>query len=110
MTRFSLSTFLVPAAFAIAASAGVANAQSSADYRCSGLPDQVRAAVAQSTDHSAKARAERFLATGNSLCNARAEGAAARQYRSALRVLSTPENAPEGNRAIAGNTAGGAAN
>ena len=92
MKRFPLSALFLTAAVAVAPLAStVANAQAPADYRCSGLPDQVRAAVAESTDRNAKARAERFLATGTSLCSARAEGAAARQFRSALRVLGATE-------------------
>ncbi len=109
MKRFPLSTVLLTAAFAVAP-LSAATAQTSEDYRCSALPDQVRSAVAESTDRSAKARAERFLATGNSLCNARAEGAAARQYRSALRVLGASENQPQGANAIASTTNGTAGN
>ncbi len=97
MTRFPLSTVVMTAAFALAPLAAltaptVAHAQAvSTDYRCTDLPAQVRTAAAASTDAAAVARAQRFIATGQSLCDARSEGPAARQFRSALRILGVDE-------------------
>lgn len=63
------------------------------DYRCAELPDQARAALTSTavTDPADLRRAQRFLATGQALCDARAEGEAARQFRSAMRLLGVDE-------------------
>lgn len=94
MKSFPFSFTLIAAAFALAPLAVFstpAAAQGAGDYRCTTLPAQVQAAVASASDADQIARAQRFLQSGNQLCEARAEGAAARQYRSALRILGASE-------------------
>lgn len=68
-----------------------ASAQAATDYRCTALVDQARTAAANSTDAAKAQRARQFIATGVALCEARSEGPAARQFRSALRVLGVQE-------------------
>lgn len=94
MKSFPLSFTLIAAAFALAPLTILstpAQAQGSDDYRCTALPAQVQAAAASATDAGQVQRAQRFIQSGNQLCEARAEGAAARQYRSALRILGATE-------------------
>ncbi|MEQ1688407.1 MAG: hypothetical protein ABL874_07520 [Sphingopyxis sp.] len=116
MKNFSLSALLTSASFALAPIAlfavpTLAHAQgASGDYRCTELPAQVRAATAASTDADAVQRAQRFIANGRNLCNARAEGEAARQYRSALRILGVAEVRPADTRQIADATPAPAGN
>jgi hypothetical protein len=68
-----------------------ASAQASADYRCTDLQVQARTAAAAASDAGQIQRAQRFIATGRQLCEANAEGQAARQFRSALRILGVQE-------------------
>lgn len=82
--------FAVTGAIMLAASPAFAGT-ASADYRCSALPEQARTAAAATTDPAQRQRAERFIATGQQLCVARSEGPAARQFRSALRILNVAE-------------------
>ena len=88
---------LLPALFgfavtgAIMLSAAPVSAQAATDYRCTELAAQARTAAANATDATQAQRAQRFIATGAALCEARSEGPAARQYRSALRVLGVDE-------------------
>ncbi|MEQ1508895.1 MAG: hypothetical protein ABL909_00670 [Sphingopyxis sp.] len=116
MKNFSLSALLTAASFALAPLAllslpTLAHAQApSGDYRCTELPAQVRAAAAASTDAAALHRAQRFIANGQNLCNARAEGAAARQYRTALRILGATEVRPADARQMADTRAAPAGN
>lgn len=116
MKNFSLSALLTTASFALAplailAMPTLAHAQTpSGDYRCTELPAQVRAAVAASTDQAAVQRVQRLIANGRNLCNVRAEGEAARQYRSALRILGTAEVRPTDARQIADSNAAPAGN
>lgn len=94
MKSFPLSFTLIAAAFALAPLAVLstpASAQGRDDYRCTALPAQVQTAVANTTDADQVQRAQRFIQSGDQLCEARAEGAAARQYRSALRILGASE-------------------
>lgn len=94
MKSFPLSFTLIAAAFALAPLAVLstpAAAQGNGDYRCTALPAQVQTAVAGATDAGQVARAQRFIQSGNQLCEAGAEGAAARQFRSALRILGATE-------------------
>ena len=90
-----------PAAFAIVAasalaftglmaSASPAYAQSGADYRCAGLADQARTA-ADSAESGKQASAKRFVSTGNKLCEAGNERAAAKQFRAALKLAGVTE-------------------
>ena len=94
---------------AIMLSAAPASAQAATDYRCTELAAQARTAAANSTDATQVQRAQRFIATGAALCEARSEGPAARQYRSALRVLGVDEvrNATPNQMAATAPTAGG---
>ncbi len=116
MQRLSLSPLLIASAFALAPVTALmaptgAHAQAvSQDYRCTTLPEQVRAAASASTDAAAVARAQRFLATGVSLCEARSEGPAARQFRSALRILGVEEARAENGNAVANASANPAGN
>lgn len=92
MTR-TLSTAIVAGLFALAPMVlftAPAAAQSS-DYRCAELQTQARTAAANATDAGQAQRARRFIAVGQQLCEARAEGQAARQFRSALRILGVAE-------------------
>jgi hypothetical protein len=66
-------------------------AAQSADYRCAELQAQARTAAANATDADQAQRARRFISVGQQLCEARAEGQAARQFRSALRILGVAE-------------------
>lgn len=94
MKSFPLSVAMIAAAFSLAPLVMISSpaaAQGTGDYRCTALPAQVQAAVAGATDADQIQRAQRFLQSGNQLCEARAEGAAARAYRSALRILGTEE-------------------
>lgn len=107
MKNFSLSALLTAATFALApitvlTTPTLAHAQSpSGDYRCTGLAAQVHAAADASSDSEALQRAQRFIANGRNLCEVRAEGAAARQYRAALRILGAAEVRPGDTRHIA---------
>jgi len=90
------SAFAIVAASALAftgliASTSPAQAQPKAgDYRCAGLADQARtAADAMQTEKQSSAR--RFVATGNKLCEAGNERAAAKQYRAALKIAGVAE-------------------
>ena len=77
---------------AIMLTAAPASAQAAAtDYRCGALADQARTAAAATSDPAQRDRAARFVATGERLCAARSEGPAARQFRSALRLLNVAE-------------------
>ena len=78
---------------ALAFSAAPASANSG-DYRCTGLADQARD-PAQSADASKQKVAQRFLATGLKLCEARNARAAAQQFRSALKAAGVAEVQPE---------------
>ncbi len=89
-----------------------AEAQAATDYRCTELVTQARTAATNATDAAQAARARRYIATGVALCEARSEGPAARQFRSALRVLGVEEvrDAPATQMAVtapAAPTAGG---
>jgi hypothetical protein len=100
---YQLSTFRrFPSAFAIVAASALAftgliastspaYAQAkSGDYRCAGLADQARtAADAMQTEKQSSAK--RFVATGNKLCEAGNERAAAKQYRTALKIAGVAE-------------------
>lgn len=115
MKLSTLSTALTVAAFSLAplvafTAPSVANAQASGDYRCTSLQDQARAAAAAATDADQLQRAQRFIAVGRQLCEARAEGPAARQFRSALRILGAQEvrnPTPSQIATTAGATTGG---
>ncbi len=96
MKLSALSTILTVAVFSLApmiafTAPSAANAQAAGDYRCTTLQDQARAAAASATDAGQLQRAQRFIAVGRQLCDARAEGQAARQFRSALRILGVDE-------------------
>jgi hypothetical protein len=94
MKSFPLSFAMITAAFTLAPLVVLstpAAAQGTTDYRCTALPAQVQAAVAGASDANQVERAQRFVQSGNQLCAAGAEGAAARQYRSALRILGAEE-------------------
>jgi hypothetical protein len=88
---------LLPALFGFAVTGAVmlvsapVSAQAATDYRCTALAEQARTAAANTSDATKAQRAQRFIATGAALCEARSEGSAARQYRSALRVLGVDE-------------------
>lgn len=106
MQRFPLSSLLMAATFTLAPLAALtapvaAQAQSAGDYRCTELPAQVTRAAANSTDANAVQRAQRFINNGRALCDVRAEGEAARQYRSALRILGATEVRPVDARQVA---------
>ncbi|OWQ94213.1 hypothetical protein [Sphingopyxis witflariensis] len=99
---YQLSAFRrFPTAFAIVAASGLAfaglmasaspaYAQSGGDYRCAGLADQARTA-ADSTEGGKQASAKRFVSTGNKLCEAGNERAAAKQFRAALKLAGVTE-------------------
>ena len=115
MKSFPLSSILMAATFTlaplVALSAPVgAQAQAAADYRCADLPVQARTAIAASTDANATARARRLVASGQQLCDLRSEGPAARQFRSALRVLGVAEVRAPDARQIARAAAAASAN
>lgn len=63
----------------------------STDYRCTALAEQARTAAATVADANQQARVRRMISTGDSLCQARAEGEAARQFRAALQVMGVQE-------------------
>lgn len=92
-----MRSYLLPAFGGFLAASAVmliqapASAQAATDYRCTGLAEQARTAAATTTDATKAQRAQRFIATGAALCEARSEGSAARQFRSALRVLGVDE-------------------
>jgi hypothetical protein len=86
--RFSAAVLTLSGA-ALAFSAVPASA-SSGDYRCTGLADQARSA-AEAADASKQKVAQRFLATGLKLCEARNARAAAQQFRSALKAAGVAE-------------------
>lgn len=78
--------------FALGATALLASpARAAEDYRCAGLAEQARAAVAQVADPASAERLRRRLATGDQLCAARARGEAADQYRAVLRSTGVRE-------------------
>ena len=99
---YQLSAFRrFPTAFAIAgasalafaglmASTSPAHAQSGSDYRCAGLAEQAHVA-ASGAQGSQQARAQRFVATGNKLCEAGNDRAAAKQFRAALKIAGVAE-------------------
>jgi hypothetical protein len=100
---YQLSTFRrFPSAFAIVAASALAftgliastspaNAQAkSGDYRCSGLAEQAYTA-ANGVEGGKQTSAKRFVATGNKLCEAGNERAAAKQYRAALKIAGIAE-------------------
>ncbi len=60
------------------------------DYRCAGLADQAGAA-ADKTQGSDQKRAKRFVSTGQALCEAGNERAAAKQFRRALEIAGVAE-------------------
>lgn len=94
MKSFPISFAMIAAAFTLAPLVILstpAAAQGSGDYRCTALPAQVQAAAAGTTDADQIQRVQRFVQSGDQLCEAGAEGAAARQYRSALRILGAEE-------------------
>jgi hypothetical protein len=110
-----MRSYLAPALGGFLAASAVmfaqapASAQAATDYRCTELVEQARTAAANSTDRSKAVRARQFIATGVALCEARSEGPAARQFRSALRVLGVDEvrNATPNQMAATAPTAGG---
>jgi hypothetical protein len=100
---YQLSTFRrFPSAFAIVAASALAftgliastspaYAQAkSGDYRCAGLADQARTA-ADDMQGGKQSSAKRFVSTGNKLCEAGNERAAAKQYRTALKIAGVAE-------------------
>ena len=89
MKRFSVSPLFLAAAVVFAPVA--ANAQTTAEYRCEVLPEQVRSAIAGAQDSGNVTRANRYYSTGVALCRENAGGAAARQFRAALRILGVEE-------------------
>ena len=62
----------------------------SGDYRCAGLADQAGNA-AEKASGSDQQNAKRFVATGKKLCEAGNERAAAKQFRSALKIAGVAE-------------------
>src|SRR5690606_41911487 len=60
------------------------------DYSCTGLADQARAA-ADDMQGGKQSSAKRFVPTGNKLCEAGNERAAAKQYRAALKIAGVAE-------------------
>jgi hypothetical protein len=82
--------FAVTGAIMLAVSPAFAET-AAADYRCGALAEQARTAAATTSDPAQRERASRFVATGDRLCAARSEGPAARQFRSALRILNVAE-------------------
>lgn len=99
---YQLSSFRrFPTAFAIVAASGLAfaglmasttpaYAQSSSDYRCSGLAEQAHVAAA-GAEAGKQASAKRFVSTGKKLCEAGNERAAAKQFRAALKIAGVAE-------------------
>lgn len=89
------SAFAIVAASALAftglmASATPAYAQSGGDYRCAGLAEQAHVA-ANGMDGKKQASAKRFVSAGKMLCEAGNERAAAKQFRSALKIAGVAE-------------------
>lgn len=64
----------------------VAAPASAADPRCEAMPQQVRAALA-GADKSVAQNAARRLRTGEALCRANNERAAAKEFQVALKLL-----------------------
>jgi hypothetical protein len=62
----------------------------STDYRCTALVDQARTAAA-GADAKKQSAANRHVATGIKLCEAGNQRAAAKQFRSALKVAGVAE-------------------
>lgn len=97
------SAFVVVAASALAftgliATTSPAAAQTnSSDYRCAGLVDQARAA-AGTVDGGKQSDANRFIATGEKLCEAGNGRAAAKQFRAALKIAGVDEVKDADNR------------
>ena len=99
---YQISSFRrFPTAFAIVGAAALAfsgliasttpaYAQSASDYRCAGLAEQAHVA-ATGTDGAKQKSAKRFVSTGKALCEAGNERAAAKQFRSALKVAGVAE-------------------
>ena len=89
------SAFAIVAASALAftgliASTSPAYAQDSGDYRCSTLAEQAYVA-ANGAEASKQANAKRFVSTGKKLCEAGNERAAAKQFRTALKLAGVEE-------------------
>ncbi|UNK79357.1 hypothetical protein MNQ96_17800 [Sphingopyxis granuli] len=90
------SAFAIVAASALAftgliASTAPAHAQpQSGDYRCTALAEQAQGA-ADTVQSGKQASAKRFVAAGNKLCEAGNERAAAKQYRTALKIAGVAE-------------------
>lgn len=106
---YQLSSFRrFPTAFAILASSALAftGLMASAspayanggDYRCAGLAEQARTA-ANGLEGGKQASAKRFVVTGNKLCAAGNERAAAKQYRAALKIAGVAEAESESRMA-----------
>ena len=72
------------------ATATPAYAQSGGDYRCSGLAEQAHVA-ANGVEGAKQSSAKRFVSTGKKLCEAGNERAAAKQFRSALKIAGVAE-------------------
>lgn len=89
------SAFAIVAASALAfaglmASATPAYAQSGGDYRCAGLAEQAHVA-ANGLEGSKQSSAKRFVSAGKKLCEAGNERAAAKQFRTALKIAGVAE-------------------
>lgn len=90
------SAFAIVAASALAFSGLVAStspahaATNDSDYRCAGLVDQARAA-ADTVEGGKQSDVERFIATGQKLCEAGNARAAAKQFRAALKIAGIDE-------------------
>ncbi|MDZ3832376.1 MAG: hypothetical protein U0S50_11220 [Sphingopyxis sp.] len=100
--RYFPSAFAVVAASALAfggllASTSPAYAGES-DYRCAGLVEQARAA-ADGAEGSKQQSAKRYVATGVKLCEAGNERAAAKQFRTALKITGVAEVEPDARMA-----------
>lgn len=59
---------------------------SAADPRCEAMPREIRSALADAEPKAAR-NAERRLRTGEALCRANSERAAAREFQAALKLL-----------------------
>src|SRR5690606_6302704 len=73
--------------------AAVPASAAAADYRCTGLADQARAA-SDAADAGKQKVTKRYVATGLKLCEAGNGRAAAQQFRSALRAAGVEEVQP----------------
>lgn len=90
-SAFALVSATALAFTGLMASATPANAMvASDDYRCTALVEQARTA-ANNTDSSKQASAKRFVSVGVKLCDAGNERAAAKQFRSALKIAGVAE-------------------